>query len=756
MLRKIHLKKFLQRIVRPTYLKVTFIIIMLYLVLMAINPKFINNLEMKFYDLMFNLRGSEPIGSEVAIVAIDDKSIKAIGRWPWSRKEISRLVEVLGRAEAKVIGFDIIFAEKQESLEGNTLSRLQEKMQQRSWKLPELQQWIAEERRRVDPDALLAEQFKEFGNAVLGYYFQGLENQPTGPGVFNLEVSKDIIKSSTYDMVRWTSSVCAPCPIVTARGVEMNIPSLTEAAAVTGYFNAVPDPDGAIRTLPLVVSFQKDLYAPLSLSVLKRYLDNPPLQITLSDSGVLSIRLGREQIPVDDYGRFRINFRGPAKSFPCYSFIDVVSGQILPENFRHKIILVGATAVGIYDIRVTPFSSIFPGIEVHASIIDNILRRNFLWAPIGLVNPAAVLVILLALIMCWLQPRVRAWYGLSLLINLIFLYTYLDYLLFTKYQIYFQMIYPLSCLITVYVVVGFMRFIAEEKERLRVKAAFQNYVAPEVVNTMLQHPDMLHLGGEKREMTVLFSDIRGFTTLSEQMEPEVLVGLLQSYLNPMTETVFQHHGTMDKYIGDAIMAIYGAPLVLNDHADRACDTALAMIEKLHHLWEEWRAKGLPELKIGIGINTGLMTVGNMGSERLFDYTVIGDNVNLASRLEGLNKYYGTGILISDATQKQLHNTYILREVDRVRVKGKKTSVGILELRGIGQPQGKEAELLQTFHAGLESYRQGLWKPAEKYFSVCLQLYPDDGPVKLFLERIQKMAQKPTPPDWDGTTTLTEK
>ena len=579
------MKKFLQKIIRPSYLKVTLLIILIYLGLMALNPRFINNLEMKFYDLMFQMRGAEPIGSEVAIVAIDDKSIKAIGRWPWSRREISRLVEVLRQAEAKVVGFDIIFAEKQEGQEVNLLSRLQDKMQQRSWKLPELQRWLSEERRRVDPDALLAEQIKEFGNAVLGYYFQGLETLPTGPGVFNLEISKDIIKSSTYDMVRWTSSVCAPCPVVTARGVEINIPSLTAAAAATGYFNAVPDPDGAIRTLPLVVSFQKDLYAPLSLAVLKRYLDNPPLQITLSDHGVLAVRLGREQIPVDDYGRFRINFRGPAKTFPYYSFIDVVSGQIPLETFRHKIILVGATAVGIYDIRVTPTSSIFPGIEVHANIIDNILRRNFLWAPTGLANPAALLVILMALTMCWLQPTVRAWYGLALLVNLIFFYIYLDYLLFARYQVYLQIIYPLSCLITVYVVVAFMRFIAEEKERMRVKAAFQNYVAPEVVNTMLQHPDMLHLGGEKREMTVLFSDIRSFTTLSEQMEPEVLVGLLHSYLNPMTETVFQHHGTMDKYIGDAIMAIYGAPLVLNDHADRACDTALAMIEKLHQLWE---------------------------------------------------------------------------------------------------------------------------------------------------------------------------
>jgi adenylate cyclase len=750
------LKKRLQKIFQPTYLKVTLFIILIYLGLMAVNPRFINNLEMKFYDLMFHLRGPEPIGPEVAIIGIDENSIKAIGRWPWSRKEISRLVEVLRQAGAKVIGFDIIFAEKQDSCEVDLLSRLQGEMQRRSWKLPELKQWLLQQRRHIDPDEELAEQFKKSGNVVLGYYFQGLEKLPTGPSVFNLALSKDIIKSSSYDLVRWTSSVCAPCPLVTARGVEVNIPKLTEAAADAGYFNAVPDPDGAIRTIPLVVSFQKDLYAPLSLSILQQFTGNPPLQITLSDNGVLAIRLGKEPIPVDGYGRFRINYRGPARTFPYYSFIDVVSGKVPLETFRNKIVLVGATAVGIYDIRVTPFSSIFPGIEVHANIIDNILRRDFLWAPTGLANPAASVVIIMALIICWLQPRVRAWYGLSLLVILIFLYSYLDYFLFSRYQIYLQMLYPLACLVTVYVVVAFMRFIAEEKERLRIKAAFQNYVAPDVVNTMLQHPEMLHLGGEKREMTVLFSDIRGFTTLSEQMEPEALVNLLHSYLNPMTETVFKHSGTMDKYIGDAIMAIYGAPLILQNHADRACETALAMIEKLHHLWEEWRAQGLPELRIGIGINSGTMTVGNMGSETLFDYTVIGDNVNLASRLEGLNKYYGTAILLSDATQKLLKNSFILREVDRVRVKGKKSSVSIFELRGHGQPQGEEAELLQTFQTGLKAFRQGQWESAEKYFSACLQLYPNDGPVKLLLGRIQTLAQQPPPPDWDGTTTLTEK
>jgi adenylate cyclase len=750
------MKKLLKKILKPSYLKVTLFIIWVYLVFMAVSPRIINNLEMKLYDFMFQLRGPQPVGSEIVIVAIDDDSVKNIGRWPWSRHEITRLVKVLRQAGAKVIGFDIIFAEKQESCEIDLLSRLQGEMNRRAWKIPELQQWVRQERQVMDPDTELTEEFKLYGNAVLGYYFQGLEKVDIGPGLFNLDLSKDIIKSSKYGLVRWTSSVCSPCPLLTARGIEINLPKLTAAAGDTGFFNAMPDPDGAIRTIPLVVSFQNDLYAPLSLSILKRYLDNPLLQITLSDHGVLAIRMGQELIPVDDYGRFRINFRGPAKSFPYYSFADVVSGKVPLEKFRDKIVLVGASAVGIYDIRITPFSSIFPGVEVHANVMDNILRRDFLWAPTGLINPTVLVVIIMALAMGWLQPRIRAWIGLALLISLILLYGYVNYYLFSQHQIYLQMLYPLGCLVTVYMAVAFMRFIAEEKERMRIKAAFQNYVAPDVVNTMLQHPDRLQLGGEKREMTVLFSDIRGFTTLSEQMEPEVLVELLHSYLNPMTDTVFKHQGTMDKYIGDAIMAIYGAPLILPDHADRACETALEMMEKLRQLWEGWRAQGLPELRIGIGINSGAMTVGNMGSERLFDYTVIGDNVNLASRLEGLNKYYGTAILISEATQKLLQKKYILREVDRVRVKGKKAPASIFELRGIGQSLGKDEELLQTFQAGLEAFRRGEWAAAEKFFSQCLQLNPDDGPAKLLLGRTQGMAQQPIPPDWDGVTSLTEK
>ncbi|MGQ9920135.1 MAG: CHASE2 domain-containing protein [Desulfobacca sp.] len=750
------MRKYFALLLRPTYLTATILVLLLHLLLMTVHPRFIHNLEMNFYDLMFQLRGPLPVGPEVVIVAIDDASVKAIGRWPWSRREIIRLLEALTGAGAKVIGFDIIFAEKEEGQDLALLARLQQELRRLGRQVPELQRWLQQERQLLDPDVRLAALFKQHGNVVLGYYFQGLASVSSGPESFGLAIAKDMLKSSTYDVVRWTSTYCSPCPLVTAWGVETNLPRLTAAAADTGFFNAMPDPDGAIRAVPLVVSYQDDLYAPLSLAILQKYLGDPPLQITLGDHGIVQLAVGSIRLPVDDYGYLRLNFRGPAKTFPYYSLVDVVSGQVPPERFKDKIVLVGASAVGIYDVRVTPFAAIFPGVEVHANAIDNILRGDFLWAPTGLVNPAALVLMVLALTMCWLQPRVRPWFGLLSLGLMITLTLWVNFYLFSRHQIYLQTTYVLSGLSMTYVLLAFLRFLAEERERKRIRAAFQNYVAPEVVNTMLQHPEKLKLGGEKREMTVLFSDIRGFTTLSERLEPEVLVNLLQSYLNPMTEVVFQHHGTMDKYIGDAIMAIYGAPLPLPDHAARACDTALDMLTTLTHLWEDWRAQGLPALKIGIGINSGPMTVGNMGSERLFDYTVIGDNVNLASRLEGLNKYYGTAILISEATQQLLPDTFLLREVDRVRVKGKKASVAIFELRGRGQPTGLEAALLQSFAAGLTAFRQLQWQKAEEHFRRCLDLYPDDGPAKLLLQRTAQLAQQPPPPDWDGTTTLTEK
>lgn len=740
---------------RPTYFKITAVLILGHLMLMAQQPKLIQNLEMKFYDLMFQLRGPVAAGPELVIVAIDDASLKELGRWPWSRRYISRFLEKMHQAKAKVIGFDIIFAEKEEQQGLDLILRLEQQFGPLTSRHPELNRWLAAQKKLLDSDAELAAQIQAEGAVVLGYFFQGLEKQQVSLREI-MTISPQLIKSSTYDLVRWAATAGKNYPLLTAKGVEINLPRLTEAAADTGFFNALPEPDGAIRTLPLVVRYQDDLYAPLALAVLQQYLGNPPLQLMVTSEGVAKVQLGAMTVPVDELGRFRINYRGPTGSFPYYSFAAVLGGRVPLESFTDKIVLVGATAVGVYDLRVTPYASVFPGVEVHANVIDNLLRRDFLSAPRGLANPAALVLIGGSLLLCLLLPRLRPWFGLSLVVTLIAGYFLLDFYLFKYWRLYLQILYPVNCLLLVYVGVALLRFLAEERERLRIKAAFQNYVPPEVVNVMLQHPERLRLGGEKRELTVLFSDIRGFTSLSEQMDPEELVSLLHSYLNPMTDLVFQYRGTMDKYIGDAIMALYGAPLPLADHADRACETALAMVAKLEDLWGEWQTRGWPNLHIGIGINSGPMTVGNMGSVRLFDYTVIGDNVNLASRLEGLNKYYGTTILISEFTRKRLQRDFTLREVDRVRVKGKREAVSIFELRGSGQPAGSEAEFLELYQAGVTAYRHQQWAEAARYFGECLRLYPEDGPVKLLLARIETYRRQPPPPHWDGVYVLTEK
>lgn len=748
--------KLLQRLFRPTYLRLTVILVFLNLILVIWEPPLLHNLELKLYDLLFQLRGPEPVGPEVVIIAIDDASLKALGRWPWSRQQIAQLLERLQEAGARVIGFDVIFAEKEESQGLTVVTELERRFRSLVDYHGELRAWLGRQKQLLDPDGDLAARLQESGRVVLGYYFQGLESVRLPLSALHLAVAPELIKSSSYDVVRWTKAPPDGYPLLMAQGVEINLPRLTAAAADTGYFNVLPDPDGTIRSLPLVVRYQNDLYAPLPLALLQLYLDNPLLQIILGPEGVQEIRLGQQQIPVDRWGRFRINYRGPAKSFPYYSYAEVLAGRVAPEVFRDRIVLVGATAVGIYDVRVTPFSSVFPGVEIHATIIDNLLRQDFLHAPRGLVNPAVLMLVGGSLLLGLLLPRLRPGFGLALLLVLVGGYLLLDYYLFKYWRLYLQILYPLNCLLLVYVGVAFLRFLAEERERLRIKAAFQNYVAPEVVNLMLQHPERLRLGGERRELTVLFSDIRGFTSLSEQMDPEELVSLLHSYLNPMTDLVFQYRGTMDKYIGDAIMALYGAPLPLPDHADRACETAVAMVARLQELWPEWQARGWPPLQIGIGINSGLVTVGNMGSARLFDYTAIGDHVNLASRLEGLNKYYGTTILISEYTRVLLQREFILREVDRVRVKGKKEAVAILEVRGLGHPAGKEAEFLARFAAGLLAYRRQQWDIAARHFSDCLRLVPEDGPAKLLLARCDTYRRQPPPPQWDGVHILTEK
>ncbi|MBW1992609.1 MAG: adenylate/guanylate cyclase domain-containing protein, partial [Deltaproteobacteria bacterium] len=710
-------------------------------------------MELKLYDLKFRYRGPRPAGGEVVIVAIDDASLREVGRWPWSREVLARLVARLKEAQARVIALDIIFAEREITAGVEAVRRLRQTLAATGLLTPQIAALVEQEEQRADVDRQLAQTIARGTPTVLGFYFRDVGGRAIGaePRQF---MGPKAIAAGTYNLVRLRDRQ-RRLPLLGARDAEVNLPEMTEAAAGSGYFNMVPDPDGSVRWLPMAIAYGPDIYAPLVLVTLRHYRGRPPLGITLGQGGVEEIRLGRQIIPVDRFGRFYLNFLGPPGAFPTYSAAAVLAGRLPPGALKDKIVLVGATAVGIYDLRVTPFSGLSPGIEIQATALDNILRRQFLQVPRLRDFPVAAVVLLLGVILGLALPRWSAAWGFALAAVLGLGYLGFNYFLFLQgWQL--ELFYPLAEIAGVYTGVTVLRFLAEEKARLRLKRAFQSYLAPAVVEEIIRHPERLRLGGERRELTILFCDIRGFTTLAETMEPEALVQVLHDFLNPMSEIIVNHGGTLDKYMGDAIMALFGAPLVMEDHAARACRTALQMVATLRRLDQDWEASGRPCLSLGVGLNTGVVAVGNMGSDRLFDYTAVGDNVNLASRLEGLNKFYGTEILISESCARALGEGFILQEVDLVQVKGKKQPLAVFELLGEGPPEPALAEFLAAYHEGLELFRSRQWDRSAEALARAARLKPQNPHVQRYLRLTEDFRAHPPGPDWQGVTVMAEK
>lgn len=723
--------------------------------LSVFRPQISEFIELKLVDLKFLFRGALPAGQHLAIVAIDDDSLKSLGRWPWSREVFSRLVERLKKSQPKVIGLDIIFAEKSDTAVAVTVDRIRQRLAQRGLGSQEIQALLDEEQKAADLDRRLAEQISQGSPTILGFYFKKV-----GVTVLSAEPPQDleptVIQLSTYNMVRRLGQKTRHLPMIGAAGVEVNLPVIATAAAGGGYFNMIPDSDGTVRWYPLAVAYGPYVFAPMSLVTLQHFVDNKPLGIAVSHLGVKEVRLGRDIIPVDRYGRFLINYLGPPGSFPTYSAKAVVEGTLPADALKDKIVLIGATAVGVYDMRVTPFSGVFPGIEIQATIIDNILRQNFLRLPPYHPIPELLLIVFLGAILGFILPRVSAIWVFSIGLALLAGYAAINYAIFRYLGINLDLFYPMLEIALVTAAINLQSFLAEEKARASLKKAFQSYVAPSVVEEIIKHPERLKLGGERRELTIFFCDIRGFTTVSETLNPEELATVLQNFLNPMSKIVVKHGGTIDKFMGDAIMALYGAPLHFADHAVRACRTAVDMIETLKLLNQEWLGLGRPSLKIGIGINSGPVAVGNMGSDSLFDYTAIGDNVNLAARLEGLNKYYGTEVIISGSTAQATDQQFVLRELDLVRVKGRKQPVAIYELLGYAPADPDLAKFLELYHQGLELFRGRKWQESLDLFDAALRLRPHDHHCHRFLALARQYQAKPPAMEWEGLSIMQEK
>lgn len=740
-----------KRLFAPSGWKIGILATLIAIIIYWIGIPFFHLMELKAYDLHFRSRGAVKPGSEVVIATIDEKSLNAFGRWPWPRTRIAELVNSLTKDEAAVVAFDIVFAQPDESSGISAIRGLQKKFRGDRRIEPSLKDL----EKKADNDANLAHALAKNQSSILGYYFFMSKDE--------LSFKKDApandagaISVSAFNMVRPIDDSSGAADYMQAAGVKETLPALSEAAADFGFFNIVPDSDGVVRWVPLAIAYDESIYPHLTLVAVRKYLGGAPLIINTAAYGVDSIETGRLSIPTNERGNMTINYRGPAKTFPHYSIADIISGEVPAKSLKGKIVLVGATATGIYDMRATPFSATFPGVEIHANIIDNILHADYISRPDWVMAFDVFVILTSGVFLSVAIPKMRPVYATLLTIAVILAFMLVNGAIFNYWRIWTAEVYPTIGMILVSASVTTFQFMTEEKKKREIRGAFSQYVSPALVNEIIKNPERLVLGGEERRITVLFSDIRGFTSISEGLKPDALVKLINDYLTPMSDVVLKNAGTIDKYMGDAIMAFWNAPLDQPDHPHRACKTAIEMLKKLDELNRVWEQAGISKLDIGIGLSTGRAVVGNMGSNMRFDYTVMGDTVNLGSRLEGLNKEYGTHIIVPKFTYMDVQDEFALRELDYVRVKGKDHPIQIFELMGY-KTDSRSVETARLFELGLAAYRKKLWTMAEGYFKQTLDIKPNDGPSKIFLSRMETLREDDDlAQDWDGVFVMTKK
>jgi len=730
----------------------------LVLLLFFMGVPILDVVELKTYDLRFLSRGIEEPAPEVVIAVLDEKSLDMEGRWPWPRSKIAKLIDLLSLDGAKVIGLDIGFFEPDENTNLRFINEFNQKIEALKIQNHQLRQFVEESKVKADNDFELASAIRQSkAKVVLGYFFHmsqaGLDYK-----IDQREIEDQLrrIDKSRYPLIQYAQQDMDRETFPRAYAPEGNLDILSDAADASGFFNMDPDPDGVVRWMPLIIKCGPEIFMPLSMRTVWQYLEKPQPMVKVAEYGVEGIRMGERFIPTDETGRMLIKYLGPPKTFPHYSIGDILNGKLSEGTFRNKIVLVGATAIAIYDVRNTPFSPLFPGVEIHATVVNNILKQDFLNKPKWAMMYDVLVIVVLGVLAGIALPRLSALRGVLFASGLFMLHILASRWLFTQSGLWVNIIYPLLALVLIYTALTIYRYMTEERERKRIKGAFTYYVSSSVVNEMLKDPSKLKLGGDKKELSVLFSDIRGFTTISEKLTPEDLIHILNEYLTVMTDVVFKYDGTLDKYMGDALMAIYGAPLEQPDHPYRACASALDMLKELEKLNEKWIQEGKKPLDVGIGINTGMMMVGNMGSEQRFDYTVMGDAVNLGSRLEGANKEYKTNILISDETYKRVKDDFVCMELDSVRVKGKTLPVTVFQLIGRKDIPMDYMEAIDQFHEGLQLYKQQQWDQAIEIFRTVAAAESGFYAADLYIRRSMNLKSNPPPPDWDGVFTLTTK
>ncbi|MBI3523926.1 MAG: adenylate/guanylate cyclase domain-containing protein [Betaproteobacteria bacterium] len=711
----------------------------------------IDRLDAIIYDTKLRLTMPQGVDERVVILDIDEKSLTEIGRWPWSRDRLATLVDKLfNKYGIRVLGFDIDFAEADRSSGLNSLENLASRDLKDS---SGFQSALKKLRPQLDYDARFAESLRG-KPAILGYYFA---HGSASSGALPPPVLPEGAFPGGNRIYHWES-------------YGGNLAELQENAAGGGYINPVVDLDGVIRRVPMLLEYRGAYYESLALAMVRAYLkfprivpgypDDPEtsgesygsvewLDLPTASGATLSI-------PVDENVAVLIPFRGYEKSFPYYSIADVLADRIPPALLKGRIVLVGTTAPGLKDQRSTPVGEIYSGVEVHANLIAGMLEGRIKEKPRYAQAVDILLLLIAGGVMAFLLPLMSA-FRASVVALLVLLSLVGINLAFWQYA---NFVLPLAAGLllatSLYALNMSWGYFVESRSKRQFTELFGQYVPPELVDEMSRNPEGYSMEGRKAELTVLFSDIRGFTTISEGLEPDQLATLMNEYLGAMTEVIRHQRGTLDKYIGDAIMAFWGAPVGDDQHARHALLAALGMQRELLKLNLLLTQKGWPELKIGVGVNTGVMTVGDMGSPVRKAYTVMGDAVNLGARLEGITKQYGVGIIAGEATRGLLLEEFTFRELDRVRVKGKTEPIGIYQPLGVTSELGKEVlEELALWHRALHYYRTQDWDRAAAALLDLSRMAPCYL-YELYAERIEVYCKQPPGENWDGVTTFETK
>ena len=700
------------------------------------NPGFLQNLRLKAFDGLMRQFPAVKSDTPIYIVDIDSKSLRSHGQWPWPRTIMARLVDKISAGYPKVIGFDIVFAEPDRTaprrvIDLHASDQTPEAVSAYLDKLP-------------DPDLALAAALAG-GPTVLGHVFvdssAGKTNQPRN--------------------VSGRFAILGPSPqawVFQFGNVDANLPLFEHASSGSGFFNILPDIDGIVRNEPLLINYQNALYPSLVLEMLRLGSAASTGLIRSGPNGIEAVQIGSHTIPTDEHGQFTVRFAGPPGSFRYISADDILAGKVDPVIFRDSYVLIGTSAPGLLDIRATPTSQTFPGVEIHANALNTVLTGSYLEKPAWAQGAEALFLLMISILLILLLPGIGAATGGLVLFSLMVGIAYFSYWNYVYNNLIIDFIYPSLTAVVLFTVLTFMNYLQEEQRSKKIRGAFSQYLSPILVNRLLKNPKLLTLAGEERCMSILFSDIRGFTSISETMAPQELCRFINQYLTPMTEVIMEHQGTVDKFIGDAIMAFWNAPLDDPAHAGNSCHAALTMQKKLIELNRFWQQHGVAPIKIGVGIHSGMVRVGNMGSEHRFDYTVMGDAVNLASRLEGITKLYGSPIIVSDATYRmQKESDLVFRELDRVRVKGKDEAITIFEL--VDEKQSLDEEKLKELgrhtHA-LNFYYRGNFETALTEFGALAQLRPALPLYRIYVERCRHFLDNPPEADWDGVTSMATK